>query len=248
MNVVELKSKVPEGPICETPTYKRIMQILELSHHNGAMARILGAPGLGKTVALEQYADGCPYPDRAVIVTVSSSSGGSMLAFLNSCTRALGGIERTRANEAHDDVVSYLKRRNTLFMVDEAQKLNINNIELCREFHDATGCGVVLCGNTGTFSRFGNATTAKFGVMQIESRIQYRIELDTVPEEDVQAVCAHFKVRPKAAIKKLSRLAKQGLGLRMIVKVITEARSFADGDDVSAKHVEMAAKFMGVQI
>lgn len=248
MNVVPLKRKIPADPICETPTYRRVTQLLEMCNTRHAMGRIVGPPGIGKSVTLRKFSERFGWPDRVVFHEVSVESGTSIFKFLSALGETMNvSAYGHSADRMRSRIMGEMRTANSaIFIIDEAQKLSATNVELLREFHDNAGCGLVLCGNSDITSRFGTLRGAAFA--QIESRISYRLTLERSSEDDIRAVCEHEHIGNARTIAKLVKLGQGPLGLRMVADVVAQTRLVIGDRAITPADVEKTLAFMGVEI
>jgi len=246
MNVVPLKRKTVNDPICETPTYRRVTQLLEMCHTRGAMGRIIGKPGVGKSVAIRRFTDSTGFKSKAYFHEVSVEHAESMAKFLKSLRDSTGIHAYGTANSVRVNITNHLRLYGGTLIMDEAQKLSPKTVELLREIHDSSGCGLVLCGNHDIASRFGNTRPSAFA--QIESRISYRLEIDGSSEGDIRAVCDHEGIGNARTIAKLVKLGQGPLGLRIVADAIAQTRLIIGDRAITPGDVDKTLGFMGVQL
>ena len=136
------------GQFIKTHVAKRIFAILKTTAKMRTMGALYGCSGLGKTMALEA-AVGLDFPS-AILVKVNPGCT-SPVNFCHELLRQIvrpRGIPdtlRTRA-AAFNAIVGRLDGSDRLLLIDEADGLQIETLNLIRHIHDATGCPVLLCG------------------------------------------------------------------------------------------------------
>ena len=133
-----------------TPTAQRIWTLLHLARESHTVAFVLGPSHIGKTWALENYAvqnnhGSTPY----IRMKAASGLGGMVRAIATSV-----GVS-DKGNTAQ--LIAYIKRAispEMLLIFDELHLLMYTYrlssffacLEVIREIHDETGCGMALCG------------------------------------------------------------------------------------------------------
>lgn len=130
------------NPAClyMTPSFTNVLNKARfvISRRQG-MTCILGDIGLGKSSLLRLIKDECESRDDIVTVTLPTSEYKSSFAFLKAICREL----ELPPKRSLDDqsvlfqgflVEQYTEQKNVVLLVDEAQKLSGDMLELCRSF------------------------------------------------------------------------------------------------------------------
>lgn len=203
----------------ETPTAAGILNTLSYAQIAGDAVLIVGEPGIGKTLALKQYATTRP---NAWLATMSpdTRSPTAMLCELGTAIgiRDLAG----GAAPMRRQIESRIATTGGLLLIDEAQHLRPAALETLRTIHDRTGIGLALCGNVETSERID-------GFAQLSSRIGKRMLLTRPAPADVAALAEAFGFAaggPEQAF--LEKIAQFVGGLRSVVKVCRLAAMYAD--------------------
>lgn len=115
------------------------------------MGVITGLPGMGKTIALQDYLDNLAPNDDTVLPTAIK-----IKVMPRSTPRALAKtimdslLEKPRGNniyEIADEAAAAIQRNGlSLIAIDEADRLNEDSFEVLRHLFDKTGCPIVLVG------------------------------------------------------------------------------------------------------
>ena len=232
----------PPKAFVHTSHTRRIYAALRLVHEQGGIGAIYGDPGTGKTVAFLAYRQECP---ASVLLTASPavrSPRSVMLRLLRALRRGTtGGLSAlVSAAEFH------LARSNRLLIVDEAQHLTNESIDLLRCLVDATEIRLVFGGNNTVWDRFH----AKGGIPfeQLTSRVTVRLHLDAtrMTREDVEVVVRHaLGGAPRDCVDWFFARAPHQVGhYRFIVNHCRLARQLAQGKAVTAEHLETAGRMM----
>lgn len=207
--------------------------------HEGEMAAIVGAPGVGKTAAFDQY---CAVTPNAFKATMSPATRavGPMLAEV---ARSVGRqIKRSaNANTLFQDLIGRLTDRHALLIVDEAQHLSDIALDQLRALHDRVGCGVVLAGNPLVLTRVqGGARLSEFA--QLYSRVSWP-QMYAAPErEDVHVLCDAWSVTGEREREFLTRVASLPGGIRSLTQTLKMATlaARATEEDRTLSHLKAA--------
>ncbi len=105
-----------------------------------SIVAVIGPPGCGKTTLGRAVL--AERPGRAVMVTIDEHSGGKpgltrlLWSAVAGVSNRSGDMPKT-SHERWADVLDFFSRtRNSLLIVDEAQKLNRQGLEVLRDLHD----------------------------------------------------------------------------------------------------------------
>jgi DNA transposition AAA+ family ATPase len=209
----------------------------------GDLGCIYGGAGLGKTVSLHAYADANP---NCWIVTMSPAHGGVSSALEEIAeTIGLRGIPG-RAARLQRELINRFRNTGGLLVIDEAQHLNMRSLEAIRAIHDATGIGLVLCGNEAVFGKLtGGSREAVFA--QLFSRLGKRLRLTRPSVGDVEALADYFGVKGSNERRLLTEIAGRPGALRGVVKVLRLASVFAAGKEQTLRldHLRAAWRDLG---
>lgn len=235
----------PEGDFCRTATAERIIDVLKVCHGFGEMAMIVGEPGLGKTTALEYFEAETP---GSWLITASPAAGALVPCLSRIAVAVAGRAPNTGALAVVETINYALKwhRDGKLIMIDEAQHLGDAAIEELRSLHDATGVGVVLCGNRTLLSRFEVRSASRRSVWaQLSSRLLAPVELSQCDPADLAALCRHHAVAGERSRKLLEKQARRRGALRHVDKAIAIARKLAGEGPIQPHHIQQAVELRG---
>ena len=176
------KAKEVKQAFVETTSAKNMLEICGLAHALSDIYLIIGDAGLGKTVALREYAR--RHPD---VILLETEPTYNAKVLLQSLCDALG-LSASRTNhEMMSAVVDKLKDSERLLIVDEAELLAIKPLEILRRIHDLTGIGMVLAGMPRLRA---NLRGARGQDKQLYSRVGFCHDLrDRLPEGDIAQMC-----------------------------------------------------------
>lgn len=210
----------------DTPTAAKIISVLEYCHLAGLMGLIFGAPGVGKSRAIESYRE--TYPNVWCAVMTGAHTG--VCAALEEIAHAIGLKEVPgRPARLLQEIVRAILGTSGLLVIDEAQHLAIQALEAIRAIHDATGVGVVLVGNEVVHARIaGGKRAALFA--QIFSRLGKTLRVTGSQKADVAAVASLYGVKSNREIKSLWNIGRKPGGLRSVTNVLRLASVMAIGE------------------
>ena len=177
-----------------------------------------GYAGRGKTECAKEYA---VRTKEAVYVRVFQS--WTPRAMLATICYELNGMQPNRVDHAKRVIIEELERTPRILLIDEADRLAIDNIEDLRDIHDATGSPFVLIGEPSLYGRL----TARSRIWERVTRV---VEFGPVTDEDVvyfgMKAC-DLKIMPDAA-GELVRRSKGSFRLLYHLMVETERKTRAN--------------------
>ena len=186
---------------------------------------VYGAPGAGKTWALERFRG----EHSGVRVATMSPALTTPAAVLSRIARSLDAAEGvTTARQLEDLVVDWLKGRGALLVVDEAHHLSAALLDQVRMVYDLSGCGLVLSGNDPLRARL--KATGRAG--QLLSRIGISRRFRKTTETDALLLAETLLRREPGATGRGAILAVSNEcgGLRAVHKAVSLAAVFARAD------------------
>jgi DNA transposition AAA+ family ATPase len=145
------------GHLYETQNWRIIRTYMMAACERGEVCLLYGPPGTQKTFALSRLVADRNRERRNDAIYVYASQGMRSIALLKRIAQGLGVFSQVRAVEALSAaIVRELLRRQKApaIIVDEAQHLGVEPLEILRELHDRTGCGLVLAGSHRLFENF----------------------------------------------------------------------------------------------
>ena len=190
--------------------------------------------GTGKTWTCQRYA---ARRTGAYLYTArpDTRSMSGMLIEIISAISAIG--DRSSAMKAAMTVISALRDRSALLMIDEAHHLRPALLEELRCIRDAAGCGLALIGDE-------TIETSAASLPQLVGRIGERYERGELPDTDIELLVSSFLERP-AGRREVALAAAQVRGpgglhaLRRLFKLAlaraqVEGRDMVTADDLAA--------------
>ena len=220
----------------ETPTALAFIAVLRHAQVMPDVVTITGGPGVGKTLAAEEYARQHPnvwiFTARPTVATPS--------AVLDRLCHVTGVREPTvsRRNWA---IVSRVTGTRGLLIIDEANHLTTAALDELRSIHDEATIGLALMGNEQVYARLdGGGRQAEFA--QLFSRVGLRLRRPKPLPGDVAALLDAAGIAGEPERKLLRTIAAKPGALRGATKCLTIAEMLAaeDGVPVAASHIGAA--------
>ena len=224
----ELKSKLPADlDWVRTPSANAVSAALGFSQMAGAISVIYGGAGMGKTTAIKVY---CRRSPNVWVVTASPtvSMPGPILLRI---AAALGSRTTGHLHQVEESIIERVKDTRGLLVIDEAQHLSHRALDTIRAIHDATGVGIVLCGNEIVYAQLtgGNRSV---GFAQLFSRVAKRVRLSKPQAGDIDAILDAWQITDKPTRKFCHGIGMRPGALRGLSQTIRLANLFAKQSDL----------------
>ena len=205
----------------ETATARKIWQLCDAAHRYNTIAAIYGQSQIGKTWALMEHCRRC---DHGKTIYVRLPAAGGVQPMLKAFAHALLGPSKTATTAAQDrERVMKGTTVDTLWIIDEVHQVfetyqrhaRIACLELIREIHDLTSCGMVLCGTNIARDEIENGQHKEM-LAQLRRRGIFRLQLpEYAPWPDRLEIARHFGIQtpPEGQVRKLvdDVIVKNGL-------------------------------------
>lgn len=235
----EVRDALPGDPgFQETPTARRVINLLRYCQSAPDVGVIAGGAGIGKTQSVEEYRRRSPN----VFVVTAEPVMRSASRFVAEVGATLGVTGQRTASRLSAAISERLAGLAALLVIDEAQHLGPDALDQARAFHDRAKCGLVFVGNQSVYSRMGDGR-AEFA--QIFSRIGMKITQAKPRDEDVNLMLDAWAL---SIDRKLPQaIAKKPGALRGLNKALRIAHMLAAGDGVAVgdAHVRAAWEQIG---
>jgi hypothetical protein len=251
--VLNMHAKPPErkpGVFVNTPTAEAIWGLLERCAEGRELGLILGWPGVGKSFTLGEYAK-----QRPGVFVVRCTAGADRISGLlcQMCDQArIYREEKPRKYYLYRDVRNYLRDRGVVHMVafDEANHLKPDALDITRDLFDVCGIAMVLLGNVELYTRLSrNAKQLEAigsGLLPLLSRVSNRLDLRQNVAGDFEAIAAHHGLVGPARDLIVRCHGLRG-GLRRVDAIIRHAYALANGELPGLRHLQEAAKMIGMK-
>lgn len=182
----EKRLAAPQEPgFVETSIASEVLTVAEFTHTRRTIGLVYGDAGIGKTIALAQYAANHPGNVIYLRARVDLKSAG---AIVTEIMEKLGKRDYGNRRIEVTTVIQALKGSDRMIIIDEAQRLSYSAIETLRDIHDEAGIGLLLAGNRDIYDRMRGRKGALFA--QLFSRVGMRryLQCKDVIKDDVQKI------------------------------------------------------------
>jgi DNA transposition AAA+ family ATPase len=241
--IAEARGTIGDFPFAETTIYKKIDRTCEWALISQSIAFIFGNRGLGKSLAFDRRRETHNH-GQTKLVRMPASAGVQLMmkeiaraCYLspNSCfdllrERVLASIDHTNlliVDELHQVFLSYQKGSA------------IKCLEVLREIHDRTKCGMVLCGTTQLKKEILLGAHAEM-LEQFTDRGTLRVQLpDRLPKSDVLLIAKGFGLgEPTDLAGELIDELMAARSLRKFGKLLQAAKRLAsrEGTQITWAH------------
>ncbi|NVO16104.1 MAG: AAA family ATPase [Rhodoplanes sp.] len=231
-----------EVPFVEISTTRLIRQRIEMARATGENVAITGAAGVGKSWALQHYAQESGVAYLFSIEAALGRSAGTLFALVAETLGASRGINPS-------DTLRGVKRRlreyfydaMIVLIFDEAQNIKLETLrDLLTLTDDPQPCVTIVFSGNEHVLKVVNA--AKGGFEQIGRRIQYRLTISGVTHADADLVADVFGVTDKPCLR-LLRAVSETAHIAGVVTILKLARQLAgDGKPIELAHLRDAVE------
>ncbi|MBY4640319.1 AAA family ATPase [Gluconacetobacter entanii] len=220
-----VRQALPQEPgFIETPTAQIWMSVFEYSQGGPDIGLITGDAGVGKTISAKYYRDHNPN----VWLMTADSSMRSPTAILRKLT-SLVDANVQRGPGMMDSILERVRDTRGLIIVDEAQNLQTESIDLLRKIYDEAEIGLVFMGNMPLKSRI-EGMGRQSSHAQIFSRVGMRKNRAKPQVKDVLPMLDAWGIH-EPTLRKVGRwIAMQPGGLRTLNKTVRYAYMLTRAD------------------
>lgn len=231
-----------EVPFIHTKTAEGLIFLAESAMRGRMTAASMGS-GLGKTKTAEFIK--ASFGDTAYLVKLTKTDR-TPAALITRIMRAMnlpGGSGGGWTNQRFNQIEEHIKGRKRLLIVDEANHLDLDGMEILRGLYDNAGLGQFWLGNGELIQRIrGGATGHAYA--RLNRRIRPFLVQDIPFEEDITAFLDAMNIDDPAMIRVLMAYGldpAQG-GLGGIWSVLEDANLRAIGEDtvLQVRHIQSA--------
>jgi hypothetical protein len=221
-----------------TSVARKIFELARLCHLDSELGVIYGDAGLGKTVAVREYAK--IYPDTILIET---DPGWTERVVVKKIHRALGMDGRGYADEMMSEIVSRLMNSGRLIIVDETENLPSDAINLVRRIPDHARVGLLLVGMPRLVH---NLRGRKGELAQLYSRSGMSYHIDSLKDQDTEEIVKSCLPDSNGLWKTFHKECDGNA--RVLSKLILRSIRFAELNKsaVTTEHIRNAKKFITV--
>lgn len=228
--VVTERQDFGDSPIVDTSVMRDVSSLCDLARVSCSMAFLFGPNQSGKTTAAKRYAH---LNNHGRTIFTRMPVGGSSKMFMAATLKSCGISDRNSYDQMRDRAIRFFDPQ-VLWIIDEVHQAMIGRslktitIELIREIHDESGCGVVLIG-TDVLPEMMNDPRFKKFLGQIDNRGVLRRRIPPAPcAADVRAICNSYGFPPAdGGAKELVRSIARENGIGRLTKFLRMARKLA---------------------
>ena len=174
----------------ETSQARAITDVLNYCHTHQDMGAVYGVPGLGKSVSAVEYLKN--HPD---VILLTAFKGFTRTAIIVSIAQHLGMATQLTGYRQFQLIAKVMQGSDRMLILDEAQFLSSDSLEIVRSLHDQSGIGTVYFGQP-RMQRMMAGKEAEF-FAQISSRLGVVQTLTPPKFEDIELIARSYKVIDK---------------------------------------------------
>lgn len=195
--IAENRGTIQAQTFAENSLTRLIWAGLDYALANNSVTLIEGESRMGKSIATRHWRDANNH-GRSVLVTAPAFGGTK--ALLRDIAQTVGVNRNLSVPQMHESILRAFNK-NRILLVDEAHRLlpsdrrqNPINLEILRDIHDRTGCGLALIATT----RFGaELRKSEYMFEQLLGRIGMPVRLPkNIKESDVLPILTQYVGRP----------------------------------------------------
>ena len=217
---VEARARRPE--FIPTLTANLILEKVREADERQALALLYGPPGIGKTFAIEEFVDRVEKPnnpEKPEVLLVTAHSASTPKSLLAALCLQVGIPHQATASTLAESLVRKLRTGHYLIIVDEANHLNIEAMELLRYVYDLGGLGVVLVGTLRLYEIFTDGSRPAGELEQLWSRVGICELLPGLTEYEARQVIQKMLGRiPEITTKQILR--QTGNSIRRLARLL----------------------------
>lgn len=206
----------------ETTNMKAIMELCSDAANGKKFMAIAGYTGAGKTTALNRYASKNPEAYYVLATTIMTQK-----SFLTEILRSMGISE----GQSIDDKMALIckemnKGSKSLLIIDDAGKLNDNNLRLIQIIYDATedNAGIIMAGTDYLADYITRgAIQDKRGFREIKRRISFWQPVFKPTKGEIAHICQEYGIMDPKAISYIQQEMRNFGDIKNIVINAVEA-------------------------
>lgn len=232
------RSIVPKVPsFIMTKSAASFQEALRYAQLMPEISVIAGAAGIGKTTAADNYAGTNPNVWKATM----DPTMASVNTMLNEVAAVLGVTEKS-ATKLPRAIGRRVQDSGGLIIIDEAQHLSPQALDMLRSLYDRYQIGVALVGNETVYARLeGEGRKAQFA--QLFSRVGVRVTRTKPYQDDMCELIKAWGVTEKDEIAFLKSIALKAGALRTMTKCLQLASLLAAGKNETRASVHLKAAY-----
>lgn len=225
-----------EGPgWLPTPVSTVILGLLQ-DAHLGDITAFAGTSGCGKSATAAHYRDQA----ANIFIATMDPTVSSVREMLRVVLRAVGDSEPRYAATSSDisrRIVDRVTGSRALIIIDEAQELCPQALQVARSWNDRCGVGLTFLGDMRLIPLL--LASRKLDLATFNSRIDMQDSRSTVGADDIEIVARGWGVEDAASLRFLKSIGDKPGTLRGVVKTIRKAMDLATEEERSLELADL---------
>lgn len=165
-----------------------VMERCEEARREQELVVLYGPPGISKTFSLREYVRRRADAGDDKVLLVTANAVTTPRALIVSLCQLLRLSAKCASHVLLENVIDKLNQDPHLILVDEANHLTVDGLEVLRHIHDMTECGMVLVGTKRLFDLFTNGGRRSQDLEQLWSRVGIHDLLPGLSPEEVRQI------------------------------------------------------------
>ena len=213
------------------------LQYAKMSNGDG-MTVIMGAPGVGKSVAVKEYAK---KPNTWLVIASPSITG--LVGFFYELAMELGIENPPRRKDSLCHAIRHrLEGTKGLIVIDEADHLQLEVIEELRVMQQKVGVGLALVGNPTIYGKMVG-DSRKVDLSRLESRISKKLSIPKVNKSDITAIASAWGLTTDLEMALVNKIAGKRGQLRKLSHTLRYASMIAQDSSERMNEAHIRAAF-----
>lgn len=213
--------------IFELDNFVTVSNICKTSLEKKRMMGIIGYPGAGKTIALENYAN---KHDRVYYMRVRKSMKPKdfyigLLEAIGQQNTVTGLSIHALINKITFDLL--LNDHSKLIIIDEAGKFKPGQLEYIHELRDLTvdTTGIVLAGPGYFYDNLTSWEKANVtGIPELVRRVNSFTWLERPKLTEVTAICSEYGIKDKKSVREIFKEGKNFAKIMDLIQAILDSK------------------------
>ena len=198
---VRTETREAEGDPWNTNSQRQIRDCFCRAADDRQIVLLYGPPGTQKSWALLRAIHERNRAKQPAAVFVYAGPGMTMNELLTVIGREVGVPIRTnRRARLRALLIDALRENPLAIVIDEAQHLSVDCLEIVRELADRTECGLLLSGSHSLYLGFARADR-RLHLEQWISRTAVKVQLSGLTEREIRQIAAPFGVNERAMVE-----------------------------------------------
>lgn len=215
---VRSRRRKREDKFVWTSAAKKFTGAAKIAHDECVIGVVIGAAGVGKTMACRKYAGENPgvifieldptYTKRALLIEIHRACGGS-------------GTGSDRSIMA--DIIDRLSGSERLIIIDEADLLSVKSVDILRRINEFANVGLLMVGLPRLYEII-RGVAAQYE--KLWSRVDVIVTLGKASENDAEELVKQYVPKADGITKVFKELGKSNP--RLISKLLRRATALAE--------------------